>query len=348
MECGALATAKGDRSPSRTAAPARLLFYCPRFFDGKDANLQQPNLTITEALLDTVLESTAQHHGIKTSLLDFTADPAVAVWFACQGASKGDIASVFALPLAMGALCDVGVFLSHPMALRPYRQHGLFIQDSLRQLKLFLIEIRFPVDPDFHIRRDRLPAALLPEDEWWAAVAAATERGSRIVPSLDLSGERVAEAVDESLLHMLHMLMELTTYDVQRNTSFNHNVISQIASQNGNLLLACEKHCGSVGRQHFRGTMGQFVVPQMLDHLRIATLHNLLESSKSERSIDIDHFRKWLPIYKKGLGAILSKVPTDIARGMLELYRGNNVDYELHPEEDNAWIVQINGLKSAK
>jgi hypothetical protein len=218
-------------------------------------------------LSDTALEATAQHYGIRTKLLDFTSDPAVAVWFACQGGTAGESASVFALPMAVGALFEFGVVLCHPLALRPYRQHGLFIWDSIRYLKRLLIEVRFPIDTAFRIKRDRLPTALLPEDEWWTAVVAASEVADHESRSPRCAAHPAAESVDESLLHMMQMLMELTTFDVARDTAFNHEVITQIARSNGELIRACVPRCGLVATEHFRGTTGQFVVPRLLKHL---------------------------------------------------------------------------------
>jgi hypothetical protein len=215
-----------------------------------------------------VLEATAQHYGIKTSLLDFTSDPAVAVWFACAGGSNGDIASVFALPMAMGSLFDQGVLLCHPLALRPYRQRGLFIHDSPDYLKRLLIEIRFPIDTRFRILRDRLPTELHPQDEWWATSATAPER--RPIPTSPGFLEQTNGAIEESLLHMLQMLMELTTFDVSSDTRFNSDTIAQIAGANARLLLACDSALRIVATKHFRGTMGQLILPRLLGHLRRA------------------------------------------------------------------------------
>jgi hypothetical protein len=329
----------------------RLLTFCSivrEALGSHGANRVLPDLGSTEALSDAVLEATAQHYGVKTSLLDFTSDEAVAVWFACQGGSKGDIASVFALPLAVGTLCDLGIFLTHPLALRPYRQHGLFVRDSLDQLKHLLIEIRFPIDPDFRIRRDLLPVDLLPSDEWWDAIVSGLEDESSKPPLLGESSERTKQAVDESFLHMLQMLMELTTFDIMKDASFNYDVIAQIASKNARLLLSCEPYCRSVGKEHFRGTMGQFVVPQMLDHLRDAALGSLLKPTSREPPVDMDIFKKWLPIYRDSYGAILSGVPTDVARRMLELCKASNVNCELHPEGPGIWTVQVKGARAAR
>ena len=229
-----------------------------------------PDLTDSEVVSDEVLEATAQHYGIRTRLLDFTSDAAVAVWFACHGGTRGDNASVFALPLAMGALFDVGVVLPHPLALRPYRQHGLFLRDTLHYLKRFLIEIRFPLDPDFEIRRDRLPTTPLPQDGWWETLMSESDRDPSTRPRVEPSHQQVRESYEESLLHLLQMLMELTTFDVERDPALNHNVIALIVKANRRMLQACESDLRALGRRHFQGTMGQYVVPRLLDRLGAA------------------------------------------------------------------------------
>lgn len=303
-----------------------------------------PELGATEALSDATLEATAQHYGIRTDLLDFTSDEAVAVSFACQGGCKGDTASVFALPLAVGAFCDIGVLMCHPLALRPYRQHGLFLRDPLNQMKRLLIEIRFPIDPEFQIRRDRLPTALYPQEEWWTDVVSATAQATR-VPTLDVSRPEVKDAIDESLVHMLQMLMELTTFDVTRNTSFNHEMIALVARQNGQLILACEERCRLLGAAHFRRTMGQFVVPQMLEYLREFALKKPVGLPSIDISSYIDTFMKWLPYYRDSHGGLVRDVPTLAARRMVEICRENHVDIQVYPQGPDVWTLDIKGTR---
>ena len=114
--------------------------------------------------------ATAQHYGISTGFLDFSTDPAVATWFACRGSSSEDsgTASVFALPMELAAHNGVALLLPHPFVRRVYQQFGVFAEYrggcSLRGV---CVEIRFPPDPSFEVKRTGVTTELLPEDNWW-------------------------------------------------------------------------------------------------------------------------------------------------------------------------------------
>lgn len=167
-------------------------------------DLLMPGLSIFSESESPVPEAvhiaTAQHFGMKTGLLDFSTDPAVAIWFACQGANghEPELASVFAVPLHF-ASPYASLLLPHPYVRRLYRQRGVFIppyeregdEDGLghgRAIRHVSIEVRFPPDPDFRILRDTsafrpvVPehlrvdwaepepydaTALFPEEQWW-------------------------------------------------------------------------------------------------------------------------------------------------------------------------------------
>jgi FRG domain len=129
--------------------------------------------------------ATAQHYGLPTALLDFTADSEVAVAFAClsNNADPKKPAVVFGLPL--GLLDDhAGMVLPPPFVKRLYRQRGLFIDcanidcssGEAAELRKICLEVRFPFDPslkilssDFAQRTDG-DARLLPKDPWLTKV----------------------------------------------------------------------------------------------------------------------------------------------------------------------------------
>jgi hypothetical protein len=122
--------------------------------------------------------ATAQHFGIATPLLDFTTDPAVAVWFACRGATNSTgAAAVFAIPSEIASTLGVSFLLPHPYVRRLYRQRGVFVKPPAvdrDDLKAIAIEVRFVPDPAFQVLRSGRTVELLANqaydegDEWWA------------------------------------------------------------------------------------------------------------------------------------------------------------------------------------
>jgi hypothetical protein len=128
--------------------------------------------------------ATAQHYGIRTPLLDYTTDPAVAIWFACHcgAGAHGKEAVVFALPTAAIASLGMRSLLPHPYIRRIYRQRGVFVQpnksegDDLRGLS---VEVRFPCDSQYEILRDTGSGDLLGTDtiddgdRWWMDLVSA-------------------------------------------------------------------------------------------------------------------------------------------------------------------------------
>jgi hypothetical protein len=126
---------------------------------------QVPGITIP---LDLADEATAQHYGIRTSLLDFSVNPHVAVYFACQARDPepGQLAAVFELDFERIAQFGARAFYSHPLADRIYRQQGLFIDMSYcarSYLREWCREVRFPPDRRFRTFRHGRPVELLRE-----------------------------------------------------------------------------------------------------------------------------------------------------------------------------------------
>ena len=116
----------------------------------------------------------AQHHGVKTQLLDFSVDPCVAVWFACQGAhgQPGKSASVFAIPSEVAFQVGAQMLIPHPYLRRLFRQRGVFLAPPKSiDLSALCIEVRFPPDPSFEvIRNGGAKPLLLPTDRWWGCL----------------------------------------------------------------------------------------------------------------------------------------------------------------------------------
>ncbi len=93
---------------------------------------------------ETSYEALAQHYGIPTTLLDFTTDPFVAIWFADHGNKESESASVFALRLNKANDLGLKIIFPPPIGARLFRQQGVFIKsDDSTQLRKECIEIRF-------------------------------------------------------------------------------------------------------------------------------------------------------------------------------------------------------------
>jgi hypothetical protein len=125
-----------------------------------------------------------QHFGMATPLLDFTADPRIAVYFACLGSdqNKNRQAAVFSTPL--GVLTGLGgaVVLPPPWVKRLYAQRGLFFDFSSFPLDLDIepvcFRVLFPPDPEF---ASTFPgeAALLLREPWYEAAIEWARKAAR-------------------------------------------------------------------------------------------------------------------------------------------------------------------------
>ena len=98
-----------------------------------------------------------QHYGTPSPLLDFTADPAVAVYFASRDAEDfaEDTASIYCYRLSSLVTRPelANLRFAPPFFKRPYLQKGVFVEmpascDDLRLLLKPDIEIRFPILSD--------------------------------------------------------------------------------------------------------------------------------------------------------------------------------------------------------
>ena len=101
----------------------------------------------------------AQHYGVATDLLDWTADPHVAVYFASKDgpAESGNSAAVYSLRFNVARMIGGRVFLPHPWADRVYLQQGMFVDINKSAEELLWAKkgvVRFIPDPRFQIYRN--------------------------------------------------------------------------------------------------------------------------------------------------------------------------------------------------
>jgi hypothetical protein len=129
----------------------------------------------------------AQHYGMRTHLLDFTADPRVAVYMACRcgSASIQEEAVVYFFPLNVLAEIGGAVVLPPPWVRRLYLQRGLFVDCAKIPAGLDLQDrcqrILFPRSKDFTKSAiDGVSGDFEPPEPWyeraiaWARVRATT------------------------------------------------------------------------------------------------------------------------------------------------------------------------------
>lgn len=110
--------------------------------------------------------ATAQHFGIPTPFLDFTTDPSVAVWFASKDADtiRAPLASAFAVTvLFLGT--QAALLYPHPYVGRFYRQRGMVVAVGGKGIRNLSVEVRFPPDPAFKVRRHRHALKLLQHEQ---------------------------------------------------------------------------------------------------------------------------------------------------------------------------------------
>ena len=149
----------------------------------------------------------AQHYGIATNLLDFTPDPAVALFFACFR-STAPYAAIFQLPL-LAALeeCQARVLMPPPIATRVYLQRGMFLEcaeNSPMALQAQCTRIEFPPSLDFRVVRQGVEIDPLGDDDpFWESMVAKARNTSPADPCLGHSrrpsialGEWIDQAAD--------------------------------------------------------------------------------------------------------------------------------------------------------
>ena len=142
---------------------------------------------------EVLARTVAQHYGIRTSLLDVTLDPSVAVFFASTGGS-GDAGAVFVFDWEHCQAMDLRVILPpvSPWARRLTIQRGFFLEfEHIRSLGVQDVpfEIQFPRMAGFEVRRAGKIYVPWPVEESAATdlmawVKTAAEHNTTISPSI--------------------------------------------------------------------------------------------------------------------------------------------------------------------
>lgn len=122
----------------------------------------------------------AQHYGIPTNLLDFTADPNIAVQFANDLRHDGETAQVFILPLASAEKVGATIHLPPPFVTRLHNQLGIFVHvENAASIRGHLSTIEFPIVKSygsFIARRGGRQVKLLPRSAWLVKAAGWSKR----------------------------------------------------------------------------------------------------------------------------------------------------------------------------
>jgi len=240
--------------------------------------------------------ATAQHYGLRTPLLDFTTDPDVAIWFACQKPTGDDCeASVFAFSSARP---QARIIFPHPYVRRLYRQRGVFIDSrtlTQAELKKSCTEVRFRPNAEFAVLRSGIEVDLLGEshdvlvgdsDYWWlhqVKVARTIVREGRLQDLLSLP----TGSLEASQMGLARLLGDL---DDDLFPPLDGSLIIRSAADLLDVLLAFGTHGSdkgfTVSDQSLRilKENGEFSIRLMLPILR----SYLMELPRNQKRSDVE------------------------------------------------------------
>jgi tetratricopeptide (TPR) repeat protein len=220
-----------------------------------------------EANTASVHAAAAQHYGIRTHLLDFTADPCVAVAFANQS-SAGEMGAVYGASFDLARRNGLAVLLPHPYFFRLYLQRGIFIDTRAGfandDFRAGCVEVRFPRAEGFAAYRDRVPIELLPVDPFFERIVSELRRITSAPDArpldvaaadaiIDAAGglpqtaecERRRQCINEAFLEFwqtLYTLVVLNQPDGSR--AFDGGVLCELAKANRPVLRALRRLYG--------------------------------------------------------------------------------------------------------
>lgn len=116
-------------------------------------------------------KATAQHYGIKTDLLDITANPAVAIYFSCHSNNEKNIKNPAIFVYNLSAIDpSVNFILPPPIVERLYLQQGAFLsfpENDIQKIQEKIIKIYFPYDPQFKVIMNGENKDIICSDKWF-------------------------------------------------------------------------------------------------------------------------------------------------------------------------------------